>query len=244
MMLGDPKTSDQWGRDDTWGVAKFTHQNHTEKYKISCANCHHTNGKENAALNEDVQRCVDCHKAEGDEKNPTNADGDELDVKNSFHLGETGCINCHKREQAKNPNSTAQTTCAGCHQPKSAGGDRLLKGLSGDDAPFVAVGIRDASESWTRLRWRSAGLGDALRGVLPRLWYVRFAPSAVAGSQPGNGPNSWRLDIAGHRRLPAEGQMGIPSSGPIPGAIARLSVRKASGSLATLTRPAGPIQRI
>jgi len=118
LPLGDPATSDQWGLDDQYGIAKLTHQAHTEKHKISCATCHHTNGKENAALTEDVERCVNCHKAEGDEKNPANADGEELNVKNAFHIGEVGCINCHKRESEKNPNSTASATCAGCHVKK------------------------------------------------------------------------------------------------------------------------------
>ncbi len=118
MLLGDPKTSDQWGLDDTWGIAKFTHQDHTEKYKVSCHTCHHTNGKDNAALTENVDRCVKCHMAEGNEKNPTNAAGDELDIKNAFHIGETGCIECHKRESEKNPNSKAAATCAGCHEKK------------------------------------------------------------------------------------------------------------------------------
>ena len=118
MLLGDPTTSDQWGLDDTWGISKFTHQDHTEKYKISCHLCHHTYGKDNAALTENVDRCVKCHKAEGDEKNPLNAAGDELFVKNAFHIGETGCIECHKREAEKNPNSKAAATCAGCHEKK------------------------------------------------------------------------------------------------------------------------------
>ena len=118
MKLGDPATSDQWGLDDTWGISALTHQAHSEKYKIACAVCHHTNGKDNAATGEDVERCVNCHKAEGDEKNPANADGDELNVKNAFHIGQAGCINCHKAEAEKNANTTAPTSCGGCHQKK------------------------------------------------------------------------------------------------------------------------------
>lgn len=118
MLLGDPKTSDQWGLDDTWGISKFTHQEHTEKYKLSCKTCHHTNGAENAALKEDVERCVKCHKAEGDENNPYSEDGAELWVKEAFHVGVAGCIECHKAEQAKNPNSTAAVSCSGCHEKK------------------------------------------------------------------------------------------------------------------------------
>lgn len=118
LPLGDPASSDQWGLDDKWGIAKLTHQEHSEKHKISCATCHHTNGKDNAALTEDVERCVNCHKAEGDEKNPSNADGEELNVKGAFHLGVAGCINCHEAEMKKNPNSTAATSCAGCHAAK------------------------------------------------------------------------------------------------------------------------------
>lgn len=118
MKLGDPATSDQWGHDDTWGISKLTHQEHTEKYKIACHVCHHTNGAENAALTEDVERCVNCHKAEGDEKNPFSEDGDELDIKNAFHIGKAGCINCHKDDADKNANSTAPTSCAGCHEKK------------------------------------------------------------------------------------------------------------------------------
>jgi hypothetical protein len=118
MLLGDPKTSPAWGLDDTWGISKFTHQAHTEKYKIECAVCHHTNGKANAALTEPVERCVNCHKAEGDEKNPFNDDGEELNVKNAFHIGEAGCIECHKREAEKKPDTSAATSCAGCHEKK------------------------------------------------------------------------------------------------------------------------------
>lgn len=119
MLLGDPKTSPEWGLDDTWGISKLTHQAHTEKYKIECVVCHHTNGPGNAALNEDVERCVNCHKAEGHEKNPITDDGIELNVKEAFHVGEAGCIECHKREAEKNANTTAPTTCAACHERKS-----------------------------------------------------------------------------------------------------------------------------
>jgi hypothetical protein len=118
IKLGDPATSKEWGLDEKWGISNLTHQEHFEKYKVSCHTCHHTNGAENAAINEDVQRCVNCHKAEGNEKNPTNADGDELWVKNAFHIGMTGCIECHKAEAAKNANTKAPTACGGCHQAK------------------------------------------------------------------------------------------------------------------------------
>jgi hypothetical protein len=118
MLLGDSKTSPAWGLDDAWGISKFTHQNHTEKYKVECAVCHHTNGAGNAALKEDVQRCVECHKEEGNEKNPVTDDGTELWVKEAFHAGEAGCIECHRREEAKNPKTTAVTSCAGCHDKK------------------------------------------------------------------------------------------------------------------------------
>jgi hypothetical protein len=118
IPLGDPKSSDQWGHDDKYGIANLTHQNHTEKYKIECSVCHHTNGKGNAATGEEVERCVNCHKAEGDENNPVSGDGVELNVKEAFHVGETGCIECHKREEAKNPQTKAVSSCSGCHQAK------------------------------------------------------------------------------------------------------------------------------
>ncbi|HQR37635.1 MAG TPA: cytochrome c3 family protein [Blastocatellia bacterium] len=195
MLLGDPKTSDQWGLDGTWGISKLTHQDHSEKYKVSCATCHHTNGAGNAAIGEQVQRCVSCHKAEGDEKNPSSKDGDELWVKNAFHLGETGCIECHKRESAKNPNSKAATTCAGCHQPKgSADADRVLKGLFRDATTAVAFKVPGFADTWPRWQTRPAGFGllggQSLGGsfggasvralvcdVPARLWYAQFAGS-------------------------------------------------------------------
>jgi hypothetical protein len=117
MMLGE-KDNGPWGNDDTWGVVKFTHEEHYSKYKISCQTCHHTNGAGDAAQKEDVKRCVSCHKESGNEKNPSSASGDEIDVKLGFHGSEdnttnqAGCITCHKARKVE------PTTCAACHTKK------------------------------------------------------------------------------------------------------------------------------
>lgn len=117
MMLGEPGNG-PWGEDETWGVSKFTHEEHYAKYKISCQTCHHTNGAGDAALKEDVQRCVACHKESGNEKNPVNENGDEVDVKLGFHgsddntKNQAGCITCHKQRKIE------PTSCAGCHAKK------------------------------------------------------------------------------------------------------------------------------
>ncbi|MFN7985209.1 MAG: cytochrome c3 family protein, partial [Vicinamibacterales bacterium] len=188
MLLGDPKTSDQWGLDAQWGISKLTHQDHTEKYKVECATCHHTNGKGNAAIGEQVERCVTCHRAEGDEKNPTNKDGDEIWVKNAFHLGESGCIECHKRDAAKNPSSKAPTGCAGCHAPKSAGVDPFL--TRPETAPVFGFGV-DATWRNAKL-WQSGfEMFDAkssryLFGRAPRVGEL-VASAALDVDAPGTG---------------------------------------------------------
>lgn len=117
MLLGEPGNG-SWGEDDTWGVVKFTHEEHYSKYQISCQTCHHTNGAGDAAKTEEVQRCIACHKASGDEHNPVNAAGDEIDVKLGFMgardnaANQAGCVTCHSQRGA------GPTTCAGCHMPK------------------------------------------------------------------------------------------------------------------------------
>ena len=117
MLLGEPGNG-PWGEDATWGVVRFTHEEHYSKYRISCQTCHHTNGAGDAAKTEEVRRCVACHGASGDERNPTNADGDEIDVRLGFMgtrdttANQAGCVTCHSQRGA------GPTTCAGCHTPK------------------------------------------------------------------------------------------------------------------------------
>jgi hypothetical protein len=117
MLLGEPGNG-PWGEDENWGVVKFTHEEHYSKYQISCQTCHHTNGAGDASKTEDVQRCVACHKESGNEHNPINPAGDEVDVRlglmgaRDTTTNQAGCVTCHSQRGA------GPTTCAGCHMPK------------------------------------------------------------------------------------------------------------------------------
>jgi len=93
----------------------FSHKKHAEEYKVACDQCHHIykDGKNTWKQGDEVQACDKCHTdatQQGEMKLPP--DQKKLNLKFAFH---TNCQPCHKKAKAEKPDSTAPTTCAGCH---------------------------------------------------------------------------------------------------------------------------------
>jgi len=97
------------------GKVLFDHKTHTQEdgYGISCGECHHHPGEDEAA----IRACGDCHRFTEKENTLPGAcaechEADEIEdseIKkraDAFHLQ---CINCHKENEA------GPEKCASCH---------------------------------------------------------------------------------------------------------------------------------
>ena len=89
----------------------FPHGEHAKT--IACGDCHHTQKDLKAGAATEVQSCGSCHTTP--EKAETPKCSEMSMAKNPFH---DGCVNCHKEEVKKNPQSVAPTKCDQCH-PKA-----------------------------------------------------------------------------------------------------------------------------
>jgi len=94
---------------------EFSHKKHTTDYKIGCTECHHVikDGQNVWKQGDPACPCSSCHTEltiQG-EKKLSEAD-QKLNLKLAFH---DNCTECHKKEKAKNANTTAPVTCTGCH---------------------------------------------------------------------------------------------------------------------------------
>ncbi|MEW6374308.1 MAG: cytochrome c3 family protein [Thermodesulfobacteriota bacterium] len=82
-----------------YGKVKFSHKNHTDKYKYECTKCHHTWKKGETA----GKLCKECHKAK--------TEGKAISAKEAYHKD---CKGCH--DEAKKANKPAGPTgCTQCH---------------------------------------------------------------------------------------------------------------------------------
>ncbi len=84
------------------GPVEFSHKEHSETYKVKCAQCHHT-WKEG----EPVKKCEDCHKEKKEGKTPK--------LEKAFH---DNCKDCHKAYNKAQGSKDAPTACKDCHAKK------------------------------------------------------------------------------------------------------------------------------
>ncbi|MCB2228658.1 MAG: cytochrome c family protein [Desulfarculaceae bacterium] len=84
---------------------KFTHQEHSVKFKLACTQCHHVykDGKNVFKDGDKVEKCSKCHTS------PKKNQGKMLSLYNAYHKN---CRDCHK-EAKKGP-----TKCNQCHPKK------------------------------------------------------------------------------------------------------------------------------
>jgi len=105
------------------GIVQFTHQNHVEKYLISCGSCHHDEkGKPlELTLNDTPQGCIECHKGTEKPKGEKLGKKEKI-MKYHFEALHANCINCHKDYNKKNGDpkgkKPAPTSCKTCHPKK------------------------------------------------------------------------------------------------------------------------------
>jgi hypothetical protein len=89
----------------------FPHGEHAKAFE--CKTCHHTQPALTATSTEKVEACGTCHVTP--EKAETPKCSEMSATKNPFHMS---CVNCHKEELAKKPDTKAPTKCDQCH-PKA-----------------------------------------------------------------------------------------------------------------------------
>lgn len=89
----------------------FGHGEHAKR--MDCKTCHHTQADLKAGAATEVQTCGTCHVAP--EKAETPKCSEMSTAKNPFH---SLCVDCHKQELAKKPDTVAPTKCDQCH-PKA-----------------------------------------------------------------------------------------------------------------------------
>ena len=110
-------------KDHKKGIVQFTHQNHVEKYLLSCGSCHHDEAGKPLTLtvNDRPRRCIECHKETRKPK------GEKLDKKEKikkyhFEALHANCIGCHKiyNKEKGDPKGKkpAPTSCKLCHKKK------------------------------------------------------------------------------------------------------------------------------
>ena len=91
------------------GAVAFTHDKHTEAYKLECTSCHHKYDPKQPGKNlwemGDETSCAACH---GGAK-PTA----KLSLQDAYHKN---CIACHQNPAGKLKNGPR--SCAGCHEVK------------------------------------------------------------------------------------------------------------------------------
>jgi hypothetical protein len=92
-------------------AVQFPHGTHSKK--LECKTCHHTQPELKATDATEVKTCGTCHvKPEKADQPKCSEMGSKT---NPFHAL---CVDCHKQELAKQPDTKAPTKCDQCH-PKA-----------------------------------------------------------------------------------------------------------------------------
>ena len=105
------------------GIVQFTHQNHVEKYLISCGSCHHdeTGKPLELTFNDTPKGCIECHKGTEKPKGEKLGKKEKI-MKYHFEALHANCIDCHKDYNKKNGDpkgkKPAPTSCTACHPKK------------------------------------------------------------------------------------------------------------------------------
>lgn len=120
IVLDDPNIPNSAFAGDK-GKTPFDHNQHiSERAKITCVTCHHTNSNTlTVKLEEDVLKCAVCHQAddttctiEGTNENNKFKGKLAINAKEAYHgqgeKDDAGCISCHK---SRNIEPTSCTTC-------------------------------------------------------------------------------------------------------------------------------------
>lgn len=111
---------DKLWSEHTKGPVKFSHEKHSEEYKVKCKECHHVyeDGKNVWKKGDKVQKCSECHNEptiKGEKKLPKAKQ--KLNLKLAFH---NNCQGCHKKLKRKDraKYKDIPTTCIKCHEKK------------------------------------------------------------------------------------------------------------------------------
>jgi len=105
------------------GIVQFTHQNHVEKYLISCGSCHHdeTGKPLELTFSDKPKGCMECHKGTEKPKGEKLAKKEKI-MKYHFEALHANCIDCHKDYNKKKGDpkgkKPAPTSCKACHPKK------------------------------------------------------------------------------------------------------------------------------
>lgn len=105
-------------KEHTKGPVKLNHDKHAKSYSTGCNECHHIyeNGKNVWKEGMEVKKCQVCHNEPTVKKEKSlPLDLQKKNLKLAFH---NNCRTCHRKVRADDPDTTAPTTCSGCHQKK------------------------------------------------------------------------------------------------------------------------------
>jgi hypothetical protein len=101
------KIFDESFKDHKKGPVTFTHERHSQEYKVACTECHHNYQDGNNVWKEGdpVKKCSSCHDPEKKQGN-----ADKLNL--AFHKN---CHGCHKELKGK---QGPWKKCNDCHEKK------------------------------------------------------------------------------------------------------------------------------
>lgn len=95
-------------KKDVKGPVNFSHNKHSEEYKVACTDCHHEykDGENMWKEGDQVKKCGECH-------DPKKNDGNVKKLMTAFHKN---CKDCHKTAAKEEGKEAPYKKCDGCHQ--------------------------------------------------------------------------------------------------------------------------------